>query len=784
MSSPNSPQSRRTFLKRGSATVAGSAVAGGLPALVLGAESALAADAAAANPIVAENLRNPSSHTSDYRVADISTVVDGYARRTSVNLGEPIDLAISGPNRWLGATEAEWGETVEIELYRLGYYDGKGASLVWKTPKPASTWQRFDANGEPKNEFEGGQEPPIHPEDPHTGLFGRANNRTTVTIPGDACPTSGVYLAKLKGKFFDYPGGAPPVARSGESHIVFIVRDDSRKRDLLALLPTNTWQAYNYWGGRSTYTYNSRYQNAGSIVPATGTERAAKVSFDRPFNNWIGDYNWVLRTEFPAIYWMEKQGFDVAYTDDVALTFDPGQALPDKSKGVVILGHGEYWTKQQRDALDAARDAGTNIYNFGANTAYWRVRYEDADGKPATKAEDARVLVCYKTIEGGGTLQPTIASEADPVEPTTTWRDPGKGPGITPGTTAATPTRYTGNSRPESELLGVQYIGDDDSRSRGLTVPADNGKGEFSGHRAWRRTSVAAKKSSTTLGTDLVGWEWDGIPSGAAQWGKLPTTKPGTTLQRLSESDPRADQPSGAETVYLQDAGRTYGGRNSAAQPPTGGTPFSHATTYRAPSGALVFSSGTIHWSWGLGPHHLHSNTDSYALPARDDSLPEIQQATTNLLVDGGIKPATPRGVVIDETPDGGGPGPGPGPGTDKDAPVLTLSLLTRTVLGITIVGRKDRALTFKVSCSKTEKSGPVKITQTLSYAGKTWDTETASVQPGKTVQLSLTIPSGNYNDLPKIIGSRSVKLTTVGVDAAGNKRTLTHTLKIRGNLI
>src|SRR5689334_11767880 len=102
MSSPNDPQSRRTFLKRGSVGVAGSAVAGGLPVIAFGANAALAADEAAASPVVRENrFTDSATFSSDYAVQTISSVVQGYARRSSVNLGEPIELAISGPNRWL-----------------------------------------------------------------------------------------------------------------------------------------------------------------------------------------------------------------------------------------------------------------------------------------------------------------------------------------------------------------------------------------------------------------------------------------------------------------------------------------------------------------------------------------------------------------------------------------------------------------------------------------------------------------------------------------------------------
>ncbi len=366
-------------------------------------------------------------------------MVAGFARRTSVNVGEDLPLCISGPNNYLPPSPDPPLETVTVDVYRLGYYDGIGGRKVWSSADDLSTWQKFDGTGQPSNS---GTRAHRGTRERATGLTGWAGDRDTVTIPGSALTTTGVYLARLRAKWYDYPPSAPSVARSGDSHIVFVVRDDARPRDILALLPTNNWQAYNYYTGRSLYTYNSRYNNNGSIVPATGTERAAKVSFDRPYNNDIADYNWVLRTEFPMIYWLERHGYDVSYTDDVAFTFDPGQALPATSKAVAILGHAEYWTQEIRDGLEAARDAGTHIYNFGANCGYWRVRYETAAGQPATNAAEARVLVCYKTIEGGGstirdpdTQSPltggdAVASQADPVSPTTTWRDPGKGPTV------------------------------------------------------------------------------------------------------------------------------------------------------------------------------------------------------------------------------------------------------------------------------------------------------------------------------------------------------------------
>src|SRR5262249_10547708 len=55
-------------------------------------------------------------------------------------------------------------------------------------------------------------------------------------------------------------------------------------------------------------------------------------------------------------------------------------------------------------------------------------------------------------------------------------------------------------------------------------------------------------------------------------------------------------------------------------------------TMYKHSSGALVFSSGSIQWSWGLDGNHDRGNADP------DISM---QQATVNLFADMGVQPLT-----------------------------------------------------------------------------------------------------------------------------------------------
>src|SRR5207244_4360201 len=141
----------------------------------------------------------------------------------------------------------------------------------------------------------------------------------------------------------------------------------------------------------------------------------AKVSFDRPFTTALSDFNWVLHTEFALIYWLEQMGYDIAYTDDVAMTFQADQLRSPNTQTLVIAGHSEYWTKGMRDNVEAARDAGTNIVSLSANTGYWQVRYENPSATgAATGIDDARTLVCFKTVEATGSTGSTGVNDYGP----------------------------------------------------------------------------------------------------------------------------------------------------------------------------------------------------------------------------------------------------------------------------------------------------------------------------------------------------------------------------------
>jgi hypothetical protein len=205
-------------------------------------------------------------------------------------------------------------------------------------------------------------------------------------------------------------------AQGYQNYVPFLVRDDTRQAGLLYQQPVNTYQAYNSWGGKSLYTYNS----------ANGV-RAYKVSFDRPYEgDGSGDYfGW----EVYLVQWLEQTGYDVTYSTDVDAQANPSRLR--SVKGVLVPGHSEYWSKGMYDAAQAARDAGVSLGFVGSNDIYWQVRYE-----ASAAGVGNRVLVCYKTSDPPNPVDPITATS--PGLTTTQWR-------LTPA------------NRPEQALIGIQF---------------------------------------------------------------------------------------------------------------------------------------------------------------------------------------------------------------------------------------------------------------------------------------------------------------------------------------
>jgi hypothetical protein len=209
--------------------------------------------------------------------------------------------------------------------------------------------------------------------------------------------------------------------------IFFVVRDDGGHEPILFNTNVNTYAAYDAYGGVSLYSNNT---NKSIFAPA----HASKVSFDHPFlqGDGAGQFLWY---EYPFVRWLEKNGYDVAYTTDIDAGGSPNPLLDHKA--ILFVGHAEYWQKSLRDNVESAIAAGVNVAFFGGNEAYWQVRYE-----PNAAGVANRLVVGYKDFaECSCPPGPDPMWNVNNSVLTTWWRDPLV-------------------NRPEEQIMGVMFGGE------------------------------------------------------------------------------------------------------------------------------------------------------------------------------------------------------------------------------------------------------------------------------------------------------------------------------------
>ena len=71
----------------------------------------------------------------------------------------------------------------------------------------------------------------------------------------------------------------------------------------------------------------------------------------RPSEQRAGS-DWYMNDAYPMIRWIERNGYDVTYTTDVDAVRAGNLILNHKI--YITQGHDEYWSKEQRDAVEAA----------------------------------------------------------------------------------------------------------------------------------------------------------------------------------------------------------------------------------------------------------------------------------------------------------------------------------------------------------------------------------------------------------------------------------------------
>src|SRR4051794_942620 len=304
----------------------------GVLAVAPPAAHAAPCDPPVTNQVACENTK-PGTPPADWQVNGVGdSTIQGFATSMSVTPGQTVSFKIK--------TTAS---SYHLDILRLGYYQGNGARKVAAGVRPSATLP---------------QSQPACQTFAATGLIDCGNWALSAswTVPSDA--VSGVYIAHL---VRDDTGGS--------SQIPFVVRDDTSHSDVLVATSDATWEAYNAYGGNSLYNC--------TVACPTGNPKAYKaayaVSYNRPFDGSFdrdGGKSYLYYAEYQMIRWLERNGYDVAYTSQADV--DGRAALLRNHRVYLSSGHDEYWSRGMRDNVAAARDAGVSLAFFSGNEPHDR----------------------------------------------------------------------------------------------------------------------------------------------------------------------------------------------------------------------------------------------------------------------------------------------------------------------------------------------------------------------------------------------------------------------------
>ena len=346
---------------------------------------------------------------------------------------------------------------------------------------------------------------------------------SSVSVTVDPSWKSGYYRVRFTTAATDSPDGKP-----AQSEAFFVVRSarPGQTAKILLQLSTNTYNAYNNWGGYSLYAYNGKDKVQGR-----------RVSFLRPpasqFANW----------EQPFVAWAEQNGYALDYAVNLDLEMHP--ELLKHYPLILSVGHDEYWSKGMRDNLEAYIGAGGNVAFFSGNAVCWQVRPE----------ENGRALTCWKQ-----------AYQEDPIYKTKDH------------STLSTLWSHHLVKRPENQLTGVGFLWGGYHRSHGQFM---DGPGSYQTRRPdhWVFEGANVKDGTAFGGKDtIVGYECDGCEIVMKDGKPVPTHRDGTPESFVILADsPARWHPDDCEWYERWEKGRT--GQAVMGIHQRGGTVFTAGTT-------------------------------------------------------------------------------------------------------------------------------------------------------------------------------------------------------------
>ena len=247
--------------------------------------------------------------------------LSGFTTQSSLLPGESLTLKVRATNAW------------SVKIIRIGSYSGGDGKLI-----------ETSASQSPSNQ-------PDCTTTPDTHMVECAWSES-ISFASNSWE-SGLYVARLE-------------SSDGYAIAPFVVRAANPAGRTLVNVGFLTMQAYNRFGGSSAYRGSDD----------TPVNKSQVVSFDRPI-----DSVWALshfrRYEVTVAQSVDRNVPNASWTTGIDI--HSGATSLAGVTSIVTSGHDEYWTVEQRWALENALKAGTNLFVTGGNSLFWRVRPQNSN---------------------------------------------------------------------------------------------------------------------------------------------------------------------------------------------------------------------------------------------------------------------------------------------------------------------------------------------------------------------------------------------------------------------
>ena len=313
----------------------------------------------------------------------------------------------AGNRRTYGADNAREGRRLTSAVVRVlgvdagftqeSYVAASSARLAIETDSKSLTLQTFRAGPEDVGTFSDTLMNGVPVNEPVTIPWTARSRRATLNFAIGVWPP-GVYFVKMNSNDGRI-GFAPFVVRPTQFSTI------SR---IAVVMPTNTWQAYNFrdedgngWGdtwyakgAQSTVRLGRPYIRRG--VPPQWRK------YDAGFLRWL--------------HWTSKQPEFLTESD--LETIPSSEELLRLYDFVIFAGHTEYVTRHEFNLIEGYRNLGGNLAFLSANNFFWEVRQEGRtlrrtrlwrdQGKP----ESALIGVQYRANDDGRIQKPFTVRSA------------------------------------------------------------------------------------------------------------------------------------------------------------------------------------------------------------------------------------------------------------------------------------------------------------------------------------------------------------------------------------